>query len=161
MKNLQKMRHSNCSTHLSWCLLVKIPANVGEHHEETFHLKSFSGILIGPESEHWQCLSMDDWLTHSLPFSRLHWFDPGVWGCYCCWYWWCGSCWQQFVAGLGIDAADVLLRLWSWILIEIVKLTLINMLNFKFSRDADVWLKLVLGWDSEDEIWSWFVFELW
>ena len=36
------------------------------------------------------------WLTDSLPFSKLHWCDPGMWrcllktcwGCYCCWWWW-------------------------------------------------------------------------
>ena len=51
-------------------------------------------IFIGPESDHWQCLSLTDWLTHWLPFSKLDWCDPGVWrcqlktcwGCYCCWY---------------------------------------------------------------------------
>ena len=30
----------------------------------------------------------------------------------------------------------------SWILVEILKLGLVNILNFKFSRDGDVWLRL-------------------
>ena len=35
-----------------------------------------------------------------------------------------------------------------------------KIVNFKFSRDAVEILKLMLGRDSEDEIWSRFVFEL-
>ena len=65
-------------------------------------------IFIGPESDHWLCLSLTHSLTHSVTFSKLYWCDPGVrscqlktyWGCYCCWRWWWGSCWQQFVADL-------------------------------------------------------------
>ena len=38
-------------------------------------------------------------------------------------------------------AADVLQRVQSWILIEMLKLGLVNILNFKFSRDGDVWLR--------------------
>ena len=37
-------------------------------------------------------------------------------------------------------AADVGLSLQSWILIVMLKLGLVNILNFKFSRDGDVWL---------------------
>ena len=65
-------------------------------------------IFIGPESDHWLCLSVTNSLTHSLLFSKLDWCDPGVWrcqlktcwGCYCCWCWWWGTCWQQLVADL-------------------------------------------------------------
>ena len=58
-----------------------------------------TNVFIGPESDHWLCLSLTDWLTHwltdSLLFSKLDWCDPGVWrcqlktcwGCYCCWCW--------------------------------------------------------------------------
>ena len=47
--------------------------------------------------------SLTDWLTHSLPFSKLDWCDPGVWRRQPKTYWWCncfwlGSCWQQFVS---------------------------------------------------------------
>ena len=35
--------------------------------------------------------------------------------------------------------------LWSWVLVEFLKLGLVNIFNFKFSRDADVWLRF----------WSW------
>ena len=49
-------------------------------------------VFIGPESDHWLCLSVTHWLTHSLLFSKLDWCDPGVWRyqlktcsyCYCC-----------------------------------------------------------------------------
>ena len=56
-------------------------------------------FFIGPESDHWECLSLThsltDWLTDWLLFSKLDWCDPGIWrwhlktcwGCYCC------SCW--------------------------------------------------------------------
>ena len=60
-------------------------------------------------------------------------------------------------------AADVLQRLWSWILVEILKLGLVKILKLKFYGEVDVWLrnfKSMLGQDSEDEIWSRFVFEL-
>ena len=30
-----------------------------------------SQLFIGPESDHWQCLSVTDWLTHSLTHCRL------------------------------------------------------------------------------------------
>ena len=71
-------------------------------------------IFIGPESDHWLCLSLThsltDWLTHSLLFSELDWCDLEVWrcqlktcwSCYCCWCWCWGSCWQQLV-DLGAD----------------------------------------------------------
>ena len=54
------------------------------------------------------CLSLTDWLTDWLPFSKVDWCDPGVWRyhlktcCYCCLCWWRGSCWQQLV-DLGAD----------------------------------------------------------
>ena len=38
-------------------------------------------IFIGPESDHWQCLSLTDSLTNSLPFSKLDRCDPGMWKC--------------------------------------------------------------------------------
>ena len=55
--------------------------------------------------------------------------------------------------------------LWDWILVEILRLGLVNILNFKFSRDADVWLRfwswcLIDYRYSKDEIWSRVVFEL-
>ena len=72
-------------------------------------------FIIGPESDHWLCLSLTDslidWLTHSVTLSKLYWCGPGVWrcqlktcwGCFCGWCWWWGSCWQQFVADLGAE----------------------------------------------------------
>ena len=42
-----------------------------------------------------------------------------------------------------VDFIDVTLRyeVESWFLVEILKLGFVNILNFKFSRDADVWLR--------------------
>ena len=76
-------------------------------HSRANPTQGISLIFIGPESDHWECLS----LTQSLLFSKLDWCDPGVlrcqlktcWGCYCCWCWCWGSCWQQFVTDLGAD----------------------------------------------------------
>ena len=42
------------------------------------------------------------------------------------------------------------LPLWSWILTEILRLRLVNILKFKFSLDADVWLTF----------WSWCLVEI-
>ena len=76
------------------------------------HLKSvFSCIvIIGPESDHWECLSVTHWLTDSLTdcclvISKLDWCGPGVWRCQLktCWSCYCCSCWQQFVTDLGAD----------------------------------------------------------
>ena len=52
-------------------------------------------FFIGPESDHWECLSVTHSLPNSVLFSKLDWCDPGVWrcqlktcwGCYCCWCW--------------------------------------------------------------------------
>ena len=52
---------------------------------------------------------------------------------------------------------------WSWILVEILKLGLVKILNFKFSGVADVKLTFLVdaySRDSEDEMWPRFVFEL-
>ena len=39
-------------------------------------------IIIGPLSDHWLFLSLThsltDWLSDSLPFSKLYWCDPGM-----------------------------------------------------------------------------------
>ena len=98
-------------------------------------------IFIGPESDHCLPLSVTDWLTHSLPFSKLDWCDPRVWrcllktcwGCHWCWCWWSGSCWQQFDADLEAEVwseVNVLFRLWLQGLVKILKL--------KFRRDFEV-----------------------
>ena len=55
-------------------------------------------------------------------------------------------------------AADVWLRLCSWILVKILNLGLVKILKFKFKQDADVYiLKLMFNRDSEDEIWLTFM----
>ena len=47
-------------------------------------------------------------------------------------------------------------------MVDILKLGWVKILNFKFSGDADVWLRFLveLSQGSEDEIKSRFVFEL-
>ena len=59
-------------------------------------------------------------------------------------------------------APDVWFTLYipNWILVEILKLCLVKILKFKFSRNADIWLKLLLGRYYEDEIWSRFFWTL-
>ena len=55
---------------------------------------------------------------------------------------WCWSSGKIFKLEFGqYFAADVLQRLRSWILIEMLKLGLVNILNVKFSLDGDVWLR--------------------
>ena len=57
---------------------------------------------------------------------------------------WCilGSSGKIFKLEFGhYFASDILQRLRSWILIEMLKLGSVNILNFKFSRDGDVWLR--------------------
>ena len=59
-------------------------------------------IFIGPESDHWLCLSLTHSPTNSLLFSKLDRCDPGVWrcqlkpcwGCYCSWCWCLETCWR-------------------------------------------------------------------
>ena len=41
------------------------------HINEDDIAAGFFLIFIGPESDHWQCLSVTDWLTHSLTHCRL------------------------------------------------------------------------------------------
>ena len=41
-------------------------------------------------------------------------------------------------------AADVWLRLRGWVLFKILKLGLVKILSFKFSGDADVWLRFLV-----------------
>ena len=107
------------------------------------------------------CHSLTDSLTHSVTFSKLDWCDPGVWRCQLktCWGLllllmlmmrivlatvWCilGSSGKIFKLEFGhYFASDILQRLRSWILIEMLKLGSVNILNFKFSWDGDVLLR--------------------
>ena len=55
---------------------------------------------------------------------------------------WCWSSGKIFKLEFGqYFAADVLQRLRSWILIEMLRLGLVNILNFKFNQDGDVRLR--------------------
>ena len=38
-------------------------------------------VFIGPESDHWECLSLTNWLTHSVAFSKLDWCNHDVRRC--------------------------------------------------------------------------------
>ena len=111
--------------------------------------------------------SLTDSLTHcrlvNLIDVTLACKDTNSKGCFCCWSWWWGSSWQQFVADLEAEAwsqsltfvqtlsalvkilklklrrdlklifgqyfADVWLRLRSWIIIKILKLSLVKILS--------------------------------
>ena len=94
------------------------------------------------------------------------------WGCYCCWCWWWGSCWQQFVADLKLRfghkarlllrlwaqglvnllklAADVWLRLRSWILVKILKLGLAKILSLSLVET------LMFSWDYS-KLWNFLI----
>ena len=64
-------------------------------------------------------------------------FEHKVW-----WRFWSWSSCKIFKLEFGqYFAADVLQSLWSWILVETLKLGSVNILNFKFSWDGDVWLR--------------------
>ena len=115
--------------------------------------------IIGPESDHWQCLSLTHWLTHSVTFSWFDWCDPGraqglvkimklklrrdfeaeVKSVFCCWS---------------------LVEVIKLFLVEILELRFVKILKLKFSQNADIWLKLLLGWDYDDELCSRFFWEL-
>ena len=83
--------------------------------------------------------------SHSVLFSRLDWYDSGVWrcqlktcwGCYRCWCWCWQTCWRQF---------DVLSNTWPWLPQpssppqKCAKLSMFQ----KFSRHACFWLNWIL-----------------
>ena len=71
------------------------------------------------------CHSLPNWLSNSLPFSKLDLLDACEWWC-------CVSCLQQAVRESDQSINNDL------IVIEMLKLGLVNILNFKFSRDGDV-----------------------
>ena len=109
-------------------------------------------LVIGPESDHWQCLSLKLTYWLQLLLSKLDWFDPGVWR----------YAYSKLVKVVTLaDASDedrvgnsllqdrfghnpqllfrlwtLLSRFWSWSSAEILKL--------KFGQyfAADVWLRL-------------------
>ena len=78
-------------------------------------------------------------VTNWLPFSNLDWCDSGLWrwqlktcwGCYFCWCWWRGPCWQQFVTDLEAE-------FWSWSLTFVQTLSaLVKIFKLKFMRDLE------------------------
>ena len=104
----------------------------GTGKKELFHKWSCIWLFfIGPESDHWLCLSLTNSLTDSVTLSKLYWCDPGVWRCQlktywgCCWCWWWGSCWQQFVSDLEAEV-------WS------KSLSVVQTLSTRFGQDFEV-----------------------
>ena len=121
-------------------------------------------VFIGPESDHWLCLPLTNWLTHWLPFSKLDWCDPGMWrwqlktcrSWYCCWCWWweivysviqlCVAMVQiwkvkfghkvKFLFRLWAQGFKVWSRFWSWCSGKILKLKF----GHYFAADAWLWL---------------------
>ena len=106
--------------------ILKIPDQTPNYHlcfssswlyDWEYWFPDFLIVFIGPESDHWLCLS----LTNSVTLHRLYWCDPGVyrcqlntcWGCYCCWCWWWELCWQQFVADLEAEVWFIKLQFCS------------------------------------------------
>ena len=94
---------------------------------------------------------------HKIKFlSRIPDFEHTVWSRF--WSWSSGQIlklkFSQYFA------ADLWLGLWRLFLVEILELRLVKILKFKFSQNADIWLKLLLGWDYEDELCSRFFWEL-
>ena len=83
--------------------IKNMPGSWLPYYKYQNHLNIQNLIFNWPESDHWLPLSLTHLLTHSrewsLPFSRLDWSGQlkTCWFCYCCWRWWWGSCWQQFV----------------------------------------------------------------
>ena len=103
---------------------------------------------------------------------RLH--LKTCWRSYCCWCWCWETCWWQFGAVSEVEvcsdfehkvwsrfwvqerflerefcqyfAADAWLRLWSLLLVEILKLGLVKILKLSLVK------MLRLGWDSEDKV---------
>ena len=69
-------------------------------HIKLFLLKIWD-IFIGLESDHWECLAVTHWLTDSCLVNLIDvTLACETRGCYCCWCWWWGLCWQQFDADL-------------------------------------------------------------
>ena len=72
--------------------IKNMPGSWLPYYKYQNHLNIQNFIFNGSESHHRLPLSLTHSLTHSLPFSRLDWCDPGVrrcqpktcWGCYCC-----------------------------------------------------------------------------
>ena len=99
--------------------------------------KSYVCISIGPESDHWECLSVTDSLTDSLTHSCLVNFcsdlEHKVWSRF--WSW--SS--ARFEAGQ-----------FCWIFVRILKLDLVKNLKLMFYGKADVWLRF----------WSWCLVEI-
>ena len=79
---------SNCNIqHIPYLSCKKYTKHIHFGIEMTFYtdsnkwkqVLSYPLLFIGPESDHWQCLSLTDsltdWLTHWLPFSKLDGYE--------------------------------------------------------------------------------------
>ena len=140
----------------------------GHHWEKTFCHDILSGrlykifVFIGPESDHWQCLSVTHWLTHSLLFSKLDWCD----------LWLVKMPTQNLLSLLLLlmlmmrnVLTTVLCSFGSWSLV--IKLNFVQTLSTRFGQEFEVevqakLLKLKFGqyfaaeawWGYEVNVWS-------
>ena len=77
------------------CSLLWNPVPLPSMLAYTTFLGDQQHIFIGPESDHWLCLSVTDSLTDSCLVNLID-VTCGLWrcqlktcwGCYCCWCWW-------------------------------------------------------------------------
>ena len=123
-------------------------------------------LFIGPESDHWQCLSLTHSLTHSLLISKLDWCDV-----------WLVKMPTQNLLRL-LLLLVLILRSWSLVMktnfcpdfghkilakdfeAEVKSIfccwPLVAIMTIILGRDSEA----MFGQDFEDEIWSRFVWEL-
>ena len=87
-------------------------------------------VIIGPESDHWECLSVTHSLTNWLLFSKLDWCGPGV---------------QRYQLKM---LATVCYRFGSWRLV--LKLNFCSDFEHKVGQDFEV--------EVQARFWSWSLF---
>ena len=155
---------TNSLTHsLTHCCLVNLMALYDPNY--LMMSQQLLNVFIGPESDHWLCLSvtpsLTHWLTHSLPFSKLYWFEPGMWRwqlktCWSCYYCWC--CWcvkmptenlLRLLLLLVLMPRKVLTMAWcrfgSWSLV--MKLNFVQTLSTRFGEEFEV--------EVQAKFWNW------
>ena len=100
-------------------------------------------FFIGPESDHWLCLSVTNWLTHWLPNSRLVNLMPAEDTT----AWWCQNSYLTFF----YDGKTVLLKL-LLLLLLMMRIVLVT-ICCRFGSWGLV-IKLNFCSAFEDKIWS-------
>ena len=161
-KSRKRVRgHFHERVYIGYHQALELPKNLFPFPSRPFEnfLRSNS-IFIGPESDHWQCLSVTNSLTDWLLFSKLNWCDPGVWR------------WEVvFVADADTEdnvgnsllqtwelmfgpKAKLWFRIWAQGLVKILKLKLRQDFETGVCSEFCCWcfvevMKLYLGRDSE------------